>query len=83
MNRSLGVPARYQVHDAPVTTAASSRPKVDPLAVGYLIGHGPQPSEVSSWTTGACSHQVKAASCYAMFQRTQLPRRPTRSQWAT
>jgi len=43
---------------------------VDPLAVGYLIGLGLSPSEVTSWTTGACSHKVKAQSCYAMLQRT-------------
>ena len=54
---------------APIAQS-SSAPKVDPLAVGYLIGQGLSPSEVTSWTTGACSHQVKAASCYAMFQRT-------------
>jgi hypothetical protein len=53
---------------------SSSAPKVDPLAVGYLIGHGLSPSEVSSWTTGACSHEVKAAHCYAMFQRTTAPK---------
>lgn len=68
MNRSLGVPARYQVHDAPVTTAASARPKVDPLAVGYLIGQGLSPSQVTSWTVGACSQEIKAASCYAMLR---------------
>ena len=52
---------------APIAQS-SSAPKVDPLAVGYLIGQGLSPSEVTSWTTGACSHQVKAASCYAMFR---------------
>jgi hypothetical protein len=41
--------------------------KVDPLAVGYLIGQGLTPSEVKSWTVGACSHQTKAASCYAVL----------------
>jgi hypothetical protein len=48
---------------------ASSTPKVDPLAVSYLMGKGLSPSEVTSWTVGACSHQVKAASCYAMLDR--------------
>ena len=52
----------------PVSARAQSSPKpVDPLAVGYLTGKGLSPSEVTSWTTGACSHQVKAASCYAML----------------
>ena len=51
---------------APIAQS-SSAPKVDPLAVGYLIGQGLSPSQVTSWTTGACSHQVKAASCYAML----------------
>jgi hypothetical protein len=46
---------------------------VDPLAVGYLIGRGLSPSEVTSWTTGACSHKVKARSCYAILQRTVAP----------
>ena len=47
--------------------AQSSRKPVDPLAIGYLMGKGLSPSEVNSWTTGACSHQVKAASCSAML----------------
>ena len=53
---------------APIAQS-SSTPKVDPLAVGYLIGQGLSRSEVTSLTTGACSHQVKAASCYAMLNR--------------
>ena len=58
---------------APIAQA-SSAPKVDPLAVSYLIGQGLSPSEVTSWTTGACSQQVKAASCYAMFKQTAAPK---------
>jgi hypothetical protein len=50
-------------HHAAVATA-----KVDPLAVGYLIGQGLSPSQVTSWTVGACSHQTKAPSCYAMLE---------------
>lgn len=42
-------------------------PKVDPLAVSYLLGKGLSPGQVQSWTVGACSHRVKDASCYAMF----------------
>ena len=53
---------------------SSSAPSVDPLAVGYLIGQGLSPSEVTSWTTGACSHQVKASSCYAMFRPAAVPK---------
>jgi hypothetical protein len=53
---------------APIAQS-NSAPKVDPLAVGYLIGQGLSPSEVTSWTTGACSQAVKAASCYAMLNR--------------
>jgi hypothetical protein len=49
---------------------ASSAPKVDPLAVSFLTGYGLSPSEVASWTVGACSHRVKASSCYAMLDRT-------------
>ena len=36
--------------------------------MSYLTGKGLSPSEVKSWTVGACSHQVKAASCYAMLE---------------
>lgn len=53
---------------APIAQAGSA-PKVDPLAVSYLLGQGLSPSEVTSWTTGTCSQQVKAASCYAMFEQ--------------
>ena len=49
---------------------ASSAPKVDQLALSYLTGYGLSPSEVGSWTLGACSHQVKAPSCYAMLDPT-------------
>jgi hypothetical protein len=49
------------------TAQSNSTPKVDPLAVGYLMGQGLSPSEVTSWTVGACSHKLKAASCYAML----------------
>jgi hypothetical protein len=58
---------------APIAQS-SSAPKVDPLAVGYLIGQGLTPSEVTSWTTGDCSHQAKATSCYAMFHTAAAPK---------
>jgi hypothetical protein len=35
---------------------------------GYPIGRDMTPSEIASWTTGACSHPVKAASCYRMLE---------------
>jgi hypothetical protein len=54
---------------APIAQS-SSTPKVDPLAVSYLMGQGLSPSEVTSWTSGGCSHRIKAASCYAMFRST-------------
>jgi hypothetical protein len=56
---------------APIAQS-SSAPKVDPLAVGYLTGQGLSPSEVTSWTQGACSHKAKAASCYAMLDAARL-----------
>ena len=63
-------PARTRSRPPPATRCSSTdrAARADPLAVGYLIGQGLSPSQVTSWTTGACSHQVKAASCYAMFQ---------------
>jgi hypothetical protein len=55
--------------------AVQARPKpVDPLAVSYLIGKGLSPNQVKFWTTGACSHRAKAASCYAMLQSTAAPK---------
>ena len=69
---------------APIAQS-SSKPKVDPLAVGYLIGQGLTPSQVTSWTTGACSHQAKASSCYAMFKPAEASSTPvsdsTGFQW--
>src|SRR5436189_124057 len=53
---------------APIAQAGAA-PRVDPLAVSYLAGQGLSPSQVESWTVGACSHRVKDASCYAMFER--------------
>jgi len=54
---------------AQATMAGTEKP-VDPLAVGYLIGRGLSPSEVKSWTVGACSHATKPASCYAVLNST-------------
>jgi len=51
----------------------ASRPKVDPLAVSYLIGKGLSLSEVAAWTVGACSHETKPAVCYSPFERTAAP----------
>jgi hypothetical protein len=60
---------------SPQPSAVKAKPKsVDPLAVSYLMGMGLSPSQVSSWTVGACSHKAKAASCYAMFQSTTAPK---------
>jgi hypothetical protein len=53
------------------------RVKVDPLAVSSLTGLGLSPIEVTSWTAGACSHEVKAASCYAMLDRAAVGAAPT------
>jgi len=52
------------------TSVATASPKVDPLAVGLLAGYGLSPSEVTSWTAGPCSHQVKDSSCYSMLDPT-------------
>jgi hypothetical protein len=55
---------------------ANSRKPVDPLAVGYLMGRGLSPSEVKSWTVGACSHAAKPASCFAVLDRATAQARP-------
>ena len=66
---NLPVPLVAAAIAAPLARA-SSAPDVDPLAVSYLTGYGLSPSEVGFWTLGACSHQVKARSCDAMFDPT-------------
>jgi hypothetical protein len=48
---------------APIAQS-SSAPKVDPLAVSYLMGQGYTPSQVHAWTVGACSHETKPAACF-------------------
>jgi hypothetical protein len=46
---------------------------VDPLAVGYLTGRGLSPTEVRSWTAGACSRVTKPSSCYAAIDPKLAP----------
>ena len=58
---------------APIAQS-SSTPKVHQLSAGYPIGRDLTPSEVTSWTTGACSHRVKAFSCYEMLQPKAAPK---------
>jgi hypothetical protein len=53
---------------AQATLASDGKP-VDPLAVSYLTGRGLSPSEVQSWTVGACSQASKPASCFAVLDR--------------
>lgn len=67
--RSKGYSASQIAAMTGVAIAVSTPPKVDPLAVSYLQSLGLTPSEVTDWTTGACSHEVKAASCFAVFDR--------------
>lgn len=45
-----------------------AQPKVDPLAVSWLLGQGLTRSEVRDWTVGACSNQAKPTWCYAVFE---------------
>jgi hypothetical protein len=51
----------------------SPQPKVDPLAVSWLLGQGLTPSEVRDWTVGACSNQAKPTWCYSAFARSAAP----------
>jgi hypothetical protein len=37
---------------------------VDPLAVSVLKGRGWSAGQIYDWTQGACSYEVKPASCY-------------------
>ena len=67
------VAAVAAVSSAQAGGPGSAPPKVDPLAVGYLMGLGLSPSEVQSWTTGACSQASKPASCFAALERTAAP----------
>jgi hypothetical protein len=64
-------PSQIQVMTGGLYLAGAGS-KVDPLAVSYLRSRGLSPSEVKDWTVGACSHQVKPASCFAVFDRTGI-----------
>jgi hypothetical protein len=73
-----------RIRVAPVAGADSLKP-VDPLAVSYLTGLGLSPSQVTSWTSGPCSHEARSASCYAMFHTTTVSTPTSNSigfQWA-
>jgi hypothetical protein len=58
---------------ADLTDGAAKR---DPLAESSLIGQGLSVNEARSWTVGDCSHRVRAASCYAMFEPTATASTP-------
>src|SRR5213594_2271217 len=47
-----------------VPTALAKQRPVDPLAISALKGRGWSASQIYDWTQGACSYQVKPASCY-------------------
>jgi hypothetical protein len=64
------VAAAAAASTAQASGPGSTPPKVDPLAVGYLMGRGLSPSEVKSWTVGICSRANKPASCFAALDRT-------------
>jgi hypothetical protein len=50
-----------------------TQPKVDPLAVSWLLGQGLTRSEVRDWTVGACSKRAKPTRCYSVFERSVAP----------
>jgi hypothetical protein len=75
----LGAYAKPAVAASPAqTSSASGTAKIDPLAVGYLIGHGYTPAQVSAWTVGACSHEVKPAACFGPSKGADLVARPVK-----
>lgn len=80
-------PSCYAMPAPSLVEALGGEPKpVDPLAVSYLTGLGLSPSEVTSWTSGACSREARSASCFAMFDTAAAVSTPvSRSigfQWA-
>ena len=67
MFRTITIAAAVLVAAAATATGAVAQPKpkpVDPLAVSVLKGRGWSASRIYDWTQGACSYQVKPASCY-------------------
>jgi hypothetical protein len=65
MFRTLRLVAAVLVAAAIMAPLASASPKpVDPLAVSVLKGRGWSPSQIYDWTQGACSYEIKPASCY-------------------
>ena len=61
-------------------TGTQAGTTVDPLAVSYLRGQGLTPAEVTSWTTGDCSHETKAAPATRCSASRGPDRRPARRQ---
>jgi hypothetical protein len=65
MFRTIKITAAILVAAAVTASTAMAQPKpVDPLAVSLLKGRGWSASRIYDWTQGACSSQVKPASCY-------------------
>lgn len=61
-------------------TRPESRP-VDPIAVSILKGLGFSASRIYAWTQGACSHQVKPASCYPATPEAKFTSRSGGFDW--
>jgi hypothetical protein len=58
-------PASCYLSPAEASGASIAHAKtVDPLAVSILRARGWSASRIYDWTQGACSYQVKPASCY-------------------
>jgi hypothetical protein len=65
MFRTIKITAAVLVAAAVTASTAMAHLKpVDPLAISVLKGHGWSASRIYDWTQGACSYQVKPASCY-------------------
>lgn len=65
MFRTIKITAAVLVAAAvTASTAMAGAKPVDPLAVSVLKGRGWTAGQIYDWTQGACSYQVKPASCY-------------------
>src|SRR2546427_671179 len=70
---AIAAPSAYGVTDDGTLLSKASRQvavvktnsaAVDPLAISMLRARGWTASRIYDWTQGACSYQVKPASCY-------------------
>src|SRR2546426_215397 len=78
---AIAAPSAYSLTDDGTLLSKASRQvvvvkrnsaTVDPLAISMLRARGWTASRIYDWTQGACSYQVRPASCYLTAAQARL-----------